>query len=60
MTDIKLPPKPEPLLEGVDYELWGQNVKADVWDWPQVEAYVRACLATSPAPSASASQGEAE
>jgi hypothetical protein len=24
-------PLPEPFLEGIDYELWGQNAKADVY-----------------------------
>lgn len=30
-TPTEAPRLPEPDLEGVDYELWGQNAKADCW-----------------------------
>lgn len=38
---IPLPKLPEPLLEGVDYELWGQNVTEDCYTAKQMQAYAR-------------------
>lgn len=39
-----LPAMPEPDLEDVDYELWGQNAKADVWFKERMRAYGLSCF----------------
>lgn len=39
------PALPPPDLEDVDYELWGQNAKADCWFAEKVRAYGRECAA---------------
>ena len=41
MTDV---PLPEPFLEDVDYELWGQNAKADCYSAEQLRSYAEACV----------------
>lgn len=37
-------PLPKPDLEGVDYELWGQNAQADCWFEAKVRAYAAAAV----------------
>ena len=40
MTETKFPPLPEPAMEGVDYELWGQNMTHDaLFTADQMRAY---------------------
>ena len=36
---MSTPDLPRPDLEDVDYELWGQNVKADCWFAAKMRAY---------------------
>lgn len=43
MTDITWPPMPEPTLEDHEYELWGQNVRANFYTAKQVRQQRRAC-----------------
>jgi len=61
MTDkpITLQPLPEPTLENVDYELWGQNVKTDCFTPEQMQAYARAAVLADRASNAT-SQGMAD
>jgi hypothetical protein len=40
---MTMPPLPEPDIEDYDYELWGQNAKADAWFEAKVLAYGEAC-----------------
>lgn len=44
VAEAELPALPEPLLEGVDWELWGQNVQTDCYTADQMRAYARAAL----------------
>ena len=37
-------PLPEPFLEGIDYELWGQNVQVDCYTVDQMRDYAAACV----------------
>jgi hypothetical protein len=42
--DEGLPPLPEPTLEDVDYEIWGQNSKMDCYSEEQMRMYAQAAL----------------
>lgn len=44
MTQDHLPALPRPDLEGVDYEMWGQNVRADCWFEKKMRAYATAAV----------------
>ncbi len=48
--EIELPPLPEPDFHDVDYELWGQNAKADAYNAHTLQAYALAAIEAQAAP----------
>ena len=56
---VATPALPEATLEDHEYELWGQNARADFYTADQMRTYGAACASAAPAPVAQASEFEA-
>ena len=41
---MNLPPMPEPTLEEVEYEIWGQNARMDCYNSDQMRGYATAAV----------------